>query len=142
MEVYPNCQSRKIRPEFLELLSEKWTAVFLQLKTIGVGEIQGLDELEVSLLDDEEMARLHGEFLDDATTTDVITFAHGELLIGVETAERQAGFFASSWQCEIALYGIHGMLHLAGFDDRSPAEAALMKARQESLLREFFGEAW
>jgi probable rRNA maturation factor len=84
------------------------------------------------------MARLHGEFLNDATTTDVITFEHGELLIGVEVAARQAGEFGSLADREIALYGIHGMLHLAGFDDRSSTDAKEMAVRQEEVLSECF----
>jgi probable rRNA maturation factor len=86
------------------------------------------------------MARLHGEFLGDGTTTDVITFDHGELLIGVETAERQSLEFETSIHQEIALYGIHGMLHLAGFDDRDSLEAKLMERRQKDLFSKVFAD--
>jgi probable rRNA maturation factor len=86
------------------------------------------------------MARLHGEFLGDATTTDVITFDHGELLIGVETAKRQSLEFETSIHREIALYGIHGMLHLAGFDDRDSPEAKLMERRQKDLFSKVFAD--
>lgn len=108
------------------------------LRKIGVGEIVTFAEFEISLLDDEEMVRVHGEFLEEPTTTDVITFQHGELLIGVEVAARQAIDYETSADREIALYGIHGMLHLAGFDDQNPEDAALMKDRQEELLEAHF----
>ncbi len=134
VEVYPACESREISDEFLALLEEGWNTAFEMLKGVGVGEIAGLEVVEITLLDDDEMARLHGEFLADATTTDVITFEHGELLIGVEVAARQAEVFGSRVDREIALYGIHGMLHLAGFDDRSAADAKEMAERQEEVL--------
>lgn len=138
LEIYCSCRSRKISDIFLEDLRLGWGKVFEKLREIGRGEIQDLEGIEVTLLDDDEMARLHGEFLDDATTTDVITFEHGELLIGVEVAARQAEEFDSLADREIALYGIHGMLHLSGFDDKQSADAKEMSQRQEELLREFF----
>ncbi len=108
------------------------------LREIGTGEIAELESLEISLLDNGEMARIHGEFLKDATPTDVITFEHGELLIGVEVAEKQAVEYGTSADRELALYGIHGMLHLAGFDDRDPRDAKIMSQRQEELLLTVF----
>lgn len=136
--VYPACSSREFSREWLCQLSEGWNEVFRLLKEIGVGVIAETEELEITLLDDDEMSRIHGEFLEDATPTDVITFDHGELLVGVETAEKQAEVFASSADREIALYGIHGMLHLAGFDDRSEKDAKVMGERQIQLLKQFF----
>ena len=140
IEVYSRCQSRDISPELLDRLIAGWEEVFQFLREIGEGEIRELGGIEVTLLDDDEMSRLHGEFLDDATSTDVITFDHGELLIGVEVAARQAGEFGSSPDREIALYGIHGMLHLSGYDDRNPDDARLMAGKQEELLGVFFAE--
>jgi rRNA maturation RNase YbeY len=138
VEVYPACSSRKVAPDLLLQLTNGWNGVFELLRKIGVGELSYLEGLEITLLDDDEMGRIHGEFLGDASPTDVITFDHGELLIGVETALKQAEVFNSSPDREIALYGIHGMLHLAGFDDRSENEAKAMANRQMELLGEFF----
>jgi probable rRNA maturation factor len=56
----------------------------------------------------------------------------------VEKAQKQAVEFGTSADREIALYGIHGMLHLAGFDDRDPADAKIMSLRQEELLLKVF----
>lgn len=119
-------------------LQRGWDEVFLYLKEIGVGEIADVEAMEITLLDDDEMSRLHEEFLQDPKTTDVITFEHGELLIGVEVAKRQALEYGNTFERELALYGIHGMLHLAGYDDRSKDEFELMKMRQEEILELFF----
>ncbi|MGD1978973.1 MAG: rRNA maturation RNase YbeY [Akkermansiaceae bacterium] len=139
VEVYPRCRSREVSEELLGLLVKGWSNVLDELQNLGVGQIKGIEALEVTLLDDDEMARVHGEFLNDPTPTDVITFDHGELLVGVETAARQALDYRTSQDGEIALYGIHGMLHLSGFDDRNPVDAREMKVRQEELFDRFFG---
>lgn len=138
VELYPRCNSREISEDFQKVLETGWTTIFKKLQSLGVGIITELEDLEVSLLDDIEMARVHGEFLDDATPTDVITFDHGELLIGVETAARQAIDFGTSSDREIALYGIHGMLHLSGYDDQTLKDAQVMAARQDELFEEVF----
>lgn len=140
VEIYPKCLSRSFSVEFLRRLESGWREIFEILHKIGKGVISDIEHIEVTFLDDDEMARLHGEFLGDATTTDVITFDHGELLIGVETAKRQSLEFETSIHREIALYGIHGMLHLAGFDDRDSPEAKLMERRQKDLFSKVFAD--
>ena len=140
VEIYPKCLSRGFSVEFLKRLESGWREVFENLHKIGKGVISDIELIEVTFLDDNEMARLHGEFLGDATTTDVITFDHGELLIGVETAKRQSLEFETSIHREIALYGIHGMLHLAGFDDGDSVEAKLMERRQKDLFSKVFAD--
>jgi len=140
VEIYPKCLSRSFSVEFLKRLESGWREIFEILHKIGKGVISDIALIEVTFLDDDEMARLHGEFLGDATTTDVITFDHGELLIGVETAKRQSLEFETSIHREIALYGIHGMLHLAGFDDRDSPEAKLMERRQKDLFSKVFAD--
>jgi probable rRNA maturation factor len=140
IEIYPKCLSRSFSVEVLKRLESGWREIFEILHKIGKGVISDLELIEITFLDDDEMARLHGEFLGDATTTDVITFDHGELLIGVETAERQSLEFETSIHREIALYGIHGMLHLAGFDDRDSLEAKLMERRQKDLFSRVFAD--
>lgn len=93
-----------------------------------------LGEIEITLINDAEISRVHGEFLGDPTPTDVITFHHGEILISADTALRQGAENGQSLDRELALYAIHGLLHLAGWDDHDPAEAAAMAEIQERIL--------
>ncbi len=78
------------------------------------------------------MAALHKEFCGLAGPTDVLTFRHGEIVISAETAVRQARMFHSNLACEIQLYLLHGLLHLAGFDDAGaqPAQADASIAKE------------
>ncbi len=102
--------------------------------TAGIHPPGKLEIVEVAFVDDAEIARVHGEFLGDPTPTDVISFDHGEILISVDTAERQAAAEGEILDRELALYLIHGILHLAGFDDREERERQRMKDEQERIL--------
>jgi probable rRNA maturation factor len=88
------------------------------------------------------MALLHRKFLGEAGPTDVLTFQHGEIFISVETARRHAGAFGNSLARELKLYIVHGLLHLHGFDDQTPAEARRMKTAQEKILRACSRDRW
>ena len=93
-----------------------------------------LTEVEVTLISDETIAQVHGEFLDDPTPTDVITFHHGEILISVETAERESTQYGKTWEEEILLYLVHGLLHLNGHTDLEEPERETMHQIQEDIL--------
>jgi probable rRNA maturation factor len=96
--------------------------------------LQHLPEVEITYVSDAEIARVHGEFLDDASPTDVITFHHGEILISAETAARQSVEHGQTPDHELALYLVHGLLHLAGWHDEDDQEAAEMARTQETIL--------
>ena len=95
-----------------------------------------LPEIEITIVDDADIARVHGDFLEDPTPTDVITFHHGEILISAETALRQGREHGQSLDHETALYLVHGLLHLAGWDDHEETEAREMARLQEGILRD------
>jgi len=92
-------------------------------------------ELDFVLLEKQEMARLHGEFCGDPSPTDVITFQHGEIFICPEVAAEQGSHWEKSLEDEVLLYGIHGMLHLLGFDDHTDGDYDRMAAEQERVLQ-------
>ena len=92
-------------------------------------------EVEITLLGEAAIARVHGEFLQDPTPTDVITFEHGEILIGVPIAAANAKKFRHPADHEVALCAIHGLLHLLGYDDLTEKERVIMHARQEEILK-------
>lgn len=93
-----------------------------------------IDELGIILVSDRQMSELHLRFLGIDGPTDVITFQHGEIFVGVETARRQAQRFGTSLGHELRLYIAHGLLHLHGFDDKEAKGAAEMARLQERLL--------
>jgi len=103
---------------------------------------RGGAELSVALVDDPTLAALHGRFLDDATPTDVMSFdlgeegegPVGEVVVSVDTAARVAAERGVPVARELALYLVHGTLHLCGFDDVDDAERAAMRAAERRVL--------
>lgn len=93
-----------------------------------------LSEVEVTFVSDATIARVHRDFMNIPGATDVITFAHGEIIISPETALENAAHYGRSLDEELARYLIHGLLHLSGYEDQTPAEAKAMHALQERLL--------
>lgn len=99
-------------------------------------------ELSVVFLTDAALAALHGRFLDDPTTTDVITFAGdpalgtgGEICVSADTAARCARERGEDLSGELALYLVHGWLHLAGHDDLEPCRKRAMRRAEARALR-------
>ena len=92
-------------------------------------------EVEITLLGEAAITKVHGEFLEDPTPTDVITFEHGEILIGIPIAEANARKFRHPADHEVALCAIHGLLHLLGYDDLTTQERVIMHARQAEILQ-------
>jgi probable rRNA maturation factor len=90
---------------------------------------------------DRELARLHGERLGDPSPTDVMAFdlgpgkgVAGEVYVSAERARRVSRERDEPPERELALYVVHGCLHLCGFDDRRPRDRARMRAAERSVL--------
>ena len=99
-------------------------------------------ELSVVLVDDARLAELHGRFLDDPTPTDVMAFdlgdedggPAGEVYVSVERARALAAERGVGLDRELALYLVHGALHLCGHDDHAEEERAAMRRAEARVL--------
>lgn len=60
----------------------------------------------------------------------------GEVYVSVTTARREAKARGIPFEEELLRYAVHGMLHLFGYDDGTPARRKRMWARQEGLVAE------
>jgi metalloprotein, YbeY/UPF0054 family len=120
----------------LEIFSGKALRCCLQLQKWKPTDLDKLHEVFVWLISGRRMASLHRKFMHQTGPTDVLTFQHGEIFISVETAKKHARAFGNSLASELCLYIAHGLLHLHGFDDRTPAATRKMKAMQKKILRD------
>ena len=93
-----------------------------------------LATLEVALVDDTTSDQVHRDFMEIEGATDVITFHHGEIVIGAEVAQRQAAEYGEPLGREILRYFIHGLLHLAGHEDAADDERKRMERAQEAIV--------
>jgi len=104
-------------------------------------------DLSVAFVDNAEIHRVNQEFLQHDYPTDVISFLfdeevtpqgralEGELVIGLEYACQIAEQNGWSWRDELVLYGVHGLLHLCGYDDQDPASRQIMRQQEGEWIR-------
>lgn len=107
---------------------------------------EGIANAEISLafVDNATIHRLNMRYLGHDEPTDVLSFPlgdspkslHGELVIGAEVAREQADSQGHDVQAELALYVIHGLLHLCGYDDHSAADARAIHDRERHYLKQ------
>lgn len=144
------------------IASETWEAWFCRwleaLSADPVADTVPLDaeqpyELSLRLTDDAEIQTLNAQYRQIDKPTDVLAFAAletdypefedmrslpvylGDIVISVDTAERQADQQQHSLSQELAWLAAHGLLHLLGWDH--PDEESLMRmlSQQEALLQ-------
>ena len=97
--------------------------------------------LSIVLVNDRQMAALNRQYHHTPGPTDILTFDYGdgqaELIISVDHAIAHARQYRTTPARELALYVIHGILHLHGYDDRTPAQRRRMRAAERRLLARF-----
>ncbi|MBN2453587.1 MAG: rRNA maturation RNase YbeY [Candidatus Omnitrophica bacterium] len=107
---------------------------------------EGAAELEIIFLDDNGIRKLNRRYKHRDRPTDVLSFRIdrgefgrkdflGVIAISADTARRNAEAFGTGFPEEVVLYVIHGILHLFGYDDRTPGKRARMSNKQEEILR-------
>jgi probable rRNA maturation factor len=109
------------------------------------GENEPDAEVSLALVDNLTIRQLNNRYLQHDEPTDVLSFPlsepsakrlAGELVIGAEVAREQAHGRGHDVQAELALYVIHGLLHLCGYEDKSAADADVMRERERHYLRQ------
>lgn len=126
------------------------------------GKMEGVEAGEVALtfVDDAEIQELNKEFRDKDKPTDVLSFPQwddneedmliiydeedapeedaemiGDIVISMQTAQRQADEYGHSLEREVCFLFVHGFLHLLGYDhEEGDAEEAEMFAKQDQIL--------
>jgi len=99
--------------------------------------------LNLVVIDDSTMAQMHERYSGVAGTTDVLTFdlrdeptapIDGEVYACVDEARRRAAERGHAIEKELLLYGLHGLLHLIGYDDHDEADHKAMHAKEDEIL--------
>ena len=99
--------------------------------------------ISIAVVSDDKMATLHSEHAGIDETTDVLTFDHGsdqdkvdaDIAVCIDVASRAADEREHSLESELLLYIVHGILHCAGFDDRSDEEHTQMHREEDRILQ-------
>jgi probable rRNA maturation factor len=127
-------------------------------RTLAEEQVQTA-EISVAVVDNSTIHELNRRYLAHDCATDVLSFLlectapaeppdappserrrgagkrlEGEVVLSAEMAAETAASFGWSPHSELALYLVHGLLHLAGYDDLSDPERAIMRAREREIL--------
>jgi probable rRNA maturation factor len=100
--------------------------------------------VSVVLVSDRRIQRLNRDFHGRPQVTDVLAFDYGststqddvaaEVVVSAERAQAEARLRKLPPEAELLLYCIHGLLHLAGYEDATPAGRRRMWRRQRHHL--------
>lgn len=142
--------------------SEQWESLFTiwlgqmagdLAELAGDREADAHPEYEISLLltTDEEVQTLNRDYRDKDQPTDVLSFAAlevdapplppgepltlGDIIISIETAQRQAENQKHSLATELQWLASHGLLHLLGWDHPDDESLARMLNQQGQLIK-------
>lgn len=134
--------SLEINNQYSRLESPEAATADLFQAIIDYGKFPiGKGELSVAFVADTTIARIHADFMGDPSPTDVITFpadpgmdSAGEIIVSVDRANERATVLGEPFCRELALYLMHGWLHLAGFDDRSEHDRVKMREAEKEAL--------
>jgi probable rRNA maturation factor len=103
-------------------------------------------ELTLTFVDREEIAELNAEHMGKSGPTDVLSFPMddepqhgvplllGDVVLSPGVAATQFAEHAGTFDDELALLIVHGILHIMGHDHAEPGETARMRRRELELL--------
>lgn len=128
-------------------------ALRLNLKNIKVLALAVLKLLKVpkdtfvsiSFVSKTEIKKLNRRYFRKNRTTDVIALEYklsnlfykgylGDIIIAPEIAKKNAIIYKVKFSDELLLYVIHGILHLLGYDDTTPALKKRIEKKQQEII--------
>ena len=118
------------------------TKVRQWIKDTIAAECYQLDELTYIFCSDAYLLQINQQYLDHDTFTDIITFDNstekktvtGDIFISIERIRENAAKFNQTVANELHRVIIHGVLHLLGYKDKSPADKKKMTQMEDKYL--------
>ena len=119
------------------------------VRRVAAGERAVVHDLTVVLAGHALVRDLNRRFLGHDYDTDVVSFPlgdpprsphdaralDGEVYVDLDTAAERHEEFGVSFADEVRRYVVHGVLHLAGYDDATPPERRALRALEDHYLR-------
>lgn len=112
-----------------------WIRSAVEEEGFAVGNIQ------VIFCSDPYLLGINRQYLQHDYYTDIITFDYcedgilsGDLFISVDTVAENAEEYGVMFHVELLRVIIHGVMHLAGYKDKTDADAAKMRERENHYL--------
>jgi len=112
------------------------------LAAVAPARVKG--EVNIALVSDARMRTLNRRYRRRDKVTDVLSFGAGaepraailgDIVIATGVARRQAGEAGHSYQSELRVLALHGLLHLLGYDHHHAADDGRMERLELSLRK-------
>jgi len=105
-------------------------------------EKKSLKQLNVVFCSDKFLLDINKKFLKHNFFTDVITFQYnkknapveGEIFISVQSVRSNAKKFGTTLRDELHRVIIHGVLHLCGYNDKTPKAKSAVRKKENTYL--------
>jgi|ERR1043166_8382405 rRNA maturation RNase YbeY len=101
-------------------------------------------EIVFQFTSDEELGKLNVEYLRHNSFTDILTFDYsenktlsGDILISVDRVKENAIKFRTGFDEELRRVMIHGVLHLAGYRDKTKKEIEEMRMMEKKAIKRY-----
>ena len=98
-------------------------------------------EVAYIFCDDAKILEVNRQYLQHDYYTDIITFdycegntLHGDIFVSLDTVRSNAHEFGTTFDDELHRILIHGILHLCGQNDKTPADSAEMTRKENDAL--------
>ncbi len=109
------------------------------IKAILQAEKVDCSEISVYFVSEKRITNLHAEFFDDPTPTDCVTFPLdneilGEIFVCPKAAIDYCKKKGGDPLVETALYIVHGILHLLGYDDLDTKNRRAMRKKEKKCM--------
>ncbi len=101
-----------------------------------------IEQLNYIICSDKYLLKINRDYLDHDYLTDIITFDNSDeastieadIFISLERVQENANDLKLPLESELHRVMIHGVLHLLGWDDKTPEQKVLMREKEEACL--------
>jgi len=104
-------------------------------------------EIHIALMSDDDLLKMNQKFLDHDDYTDVITFDYStettincDIAVSTDRVAENSAQERVSVENELARVLIHGILHCVGYVDKTPKDKAIMRDKENDMLKSFHVE--
>jgi probable rRNA maturation factor len=114
--------------------------VIAWINRVVEGEGKRIGTVSYIFCSDNYLLELNREYLKHDTLTDIITFPYakapieGDVFISIDRVRDNAKDFGVAFEQELKRVIIHGVLHLCGYGDKTKAQAAVMRQKEDAAL--------
>ena len=118
-----------------KLANNRW------LRFVAEAEAKRIGDVNIIFCSDPYILDVNINYLGHDYYTDIITFDYvegdvlsGDLFISIDSVRENASFYGAEFPTELRRVMVHGLLHLIGYDDHTPADQKEMRSKEDYYL--------